>query len=87
MLTVITALFKMEENASKKRAQHAGKQPRPSRTHPKKAEVLNYWHQWQKNPSLYPNKIAFIRDMQEKMEIERTETVRAWINHAEKARA
>lgn len=60
--------------------------PRPSRQKPEQEEVYNCWDLWQKRPELYPTETAFIRDMQEKMGIDRRETIRGWIKEFEKTR-
>lgn len=59
------------------------KNKRPARRHSKKLEVLSYLKDWRAKPSNYPTQAAFIRDMQEKMEIDRGETIRQWIKEDE----
>ncbi len=63
----------------KKNSQIAARNPRPSRIHPDKAKIYEYWKKWRDKPVYYPNEAAFIRDMIEKTSVKSERSIRKWI--------
>jgi len=85
-LTLLAVMAKIDEKTIEsagalfsKRQSRIGKKPRPRRQHKGREIVADYWRRWQAAPNLYPSKAAFIRDMMEKTEINRPQTIQGWI--------